>query len=56
MDENELKILLYRSYALGYESGASRRNMNDMDVCWQSQKYFFEDDIRDACANTEEKK
>jgi hypothetical protein len=47
MKADELKVLLYRAYALGYESG-THGSTYDMDHHWQSQKYFFEKDIEKA--------
>ena len=49
MNEKEmdrwLKNMLYRSFALGYELGATSCDLNDMDRRWNLVKYLFEKDI-----------
>jgi len=45
MDANELKALLYRSYALGFEAGVNSGKYQQMQENWERQKYFFEKDI-----------
>lgn len=45
MNSNELKSLLYRSYALGFEAGVNNGSHYKMDECWERQKYSFEGDI-----------
>ena len=42
MNTNELKVLLYRSFALGFEAGVNSCNHYDMDEHWDRRKYFFE--------------
>ena len=44
--ENEIKVMLYRAYMLGFENGASARSYLDADQLWQGQKYCFEEDIK----------
>ena len=43
--ETDLKILFQRVYALGFERGATRARCA-LDQCWDTDKYFFEDQIR----------
>ena len=45
MDTNELKVLLYRSFALGFEAGVNSGSFYEMDENWERRKYFFETDI-----------
>ena len=43
--ETDLKILFQRVYALGFERGATRARCA-LDQCWDTDKYLFEDQIR----------
>ena len=43
--ETDLKILFQRVYALGFKRGAMRAQCV-LDQCWDTDKYLFEDQIR----------
>ena len=54
MTQDELKALLYRIYALGFEAGVNAGNHHHMNENWERQKRLFEKDIERVADGTNE--
>ena len=45
MTTDEIKDLLYRCFALGFEAGTFSGNPHEMKAYWEGYKYAFEKDL-----------